>query len=93
MYQVFIWEPYNGRSAELFRKATEASKIHAKSGAEVAINMDQLGRMHYVMSFDSGSQWGEFQDNPSTAWTTFWASLQDNPPGKVIETYMANQIP
>ena len=93
VYQVFVWEPYNGRSAELFRKATEASKIHAKSGAEVAINMDQLGRMHYVMSFDSWSQWGKFQDNPSTAWTTFWASFQDNPPGKVIETYMANQIP
>ena len=93
VYQVFVWEPFSGRSAELFGKANEASEIHAKSGAGIAINMDQLGRMHYVMSFDSWSQWGEFQDNPSAAWTVFWKSFQDNPPGKVIQTYMANQIP
>jgi hypothetical protein len=93
VYQVFVWEPLSGRSAELFAKATEASKIHAKSGARIAINADQLGRMHYVMSFDSWSQWGKFQDNPSAAWTVFWTSFQDNPPGKVIQTYMANQIP
>jgi hypothetical protein len=93
VYQVFVWEPYNGRSAELFEIATEASTIHAKSGAGIAINIDQLGRMHYVMSFDSWSQWGKFQDNPSAEWTTFWTSFQDNPPGKIIETYMANQIP
>jgi len=93
VYQVFVWQPYNGRSAELFAKANEASKIHAKAGAGIAINMDQLGRMHYVMSFDNWSQWGKFQDNPTSDWTTFWASFQENPPGKVIDTYMASQAP
>ena len=93
VYHVFVWQPYSGRSAELFAKANEASRIHGKAGAGIAINMDQLGRMHYVMSFDDWSQWGKFQDNPTSEWATFWASFQENPPGKVIDTYMSSQVP
>jgi hypothetical protein len=49
--------------------------------------------MHYVMSFDNWSQWGKFQDNPTSDWETFWTSFQEDPPGKVIDTYMASQVP
>ncbi len=93
VYHVFVWQPYEGRSADLFAKANEASRIHKKSGAGIAINMDQLGHMHYVMSFDSWVDWGKFQDNPTSEWSAFWASFLENPPGKVIDTYMARQIP
>ena len=93
VYHVFVWQPYEGRTSELFAKANEASKIHSKAGAGVAINMDQLGRMHYVMSFENWSEWGKFQDNPTSDWANFWSAFLENPPGKVIETYMASQIP
>ena len=93
VYNVFVWQPYEGRTAELFAQAAKASAIHKKAGAGIAINRDQLGRMHYVMSFDSWTKWGEFQDNPTADWAEFMASFQANPPGKIVDTYMSSQLP
>ena len=92
VYQVFVWQAYEGRSEELMAKAIEASKLHLEAGAGIGINVDQLGRLHYVMSFDSWSLWGKFQDSPTPEWTSYWTTFNEDPPGKVIETYMANQI-
>jgi hypothetical protein len=93
VYNVFVWQPYEGRMAELFAQAAKASAIHKKAGAGIAINRDQLGRMHYVMSFDSWTKWGEFQDNPTADWAEFMSSFQANPPGKIVDTYMSSQLP
>ena len=70
VYNVFIWESYEGRSADMMTKAMDAA-IHQADGVSIAINVDQLGRLHYVMSFDSWADWGKLQDAPSTKWTDF----------------------
>ena len=62
VYNVFVWQPYEGRMAELFAQAAKASAIHKKAGAGIAINRDQLGRMHYVMSFDDWADMAAFGD-------------------------------
>ena len=93
VYNVFVWEAYEGRSAELMTKAVEASDIHKKAGAGIAVNVDQLGRMHYVMSFDSWSAWGKFQDAPTAEWAAFMGGFQADPPGKIVQTFMANELP
>jgi hypothetical protein len=61
VYEVFIWDPAPGRGSELIQSGMQAEAIHEKSGADVAINVDRLGRMHYVMSFDSWEAWAKFE--------------------------------
>ena len=75
------------------RKAMEAAAIQQADGVSIAINVDQLGRLHYVMSFDSWADWGKLQDTPSPKWTAFMGKFQANPPGKVVQTFLARQLP
>ena len=93
VYNVFIWESYEGRSADMMTKAMEAAAIHQADGVSIAVNVDQLGRLHYVMSFDSWADWGKLQDAPSAKWTAFMGEFQANPPGKVVQTFLARQLP
>lgn len=93
VYNVFVWEVFPGRGAQMMEAAMQASAIHTKDGANVAINLDQKGRLHYVMSFDNWQQWGAFQDNPSKAWQSFFSEFNADPAGKVVQTYMARQVP
>ena len=71
--QVFIWESQPGRTAETIEAAMGAKAIHEKAGASVSITVDQLGRMHYVMQFDSWEEWGKFQDTPNPEFATYMA--------------------
>ena len=71
----------------------QASAIHTKDGANVAINLDQKGRLHYVMSFDNWADWGKLQDAPSAKWTAFMSDFQSDPTGKIVQTFLARQLP
>ena len=92
VYNVFVWQPFEGRSVELLETALKAAAIHKKDGASVAVNTDQLGRVHYVMAFDSWEEWGAFQDSPSVSSAALMAEFQQNPSGKVVQTYMARSL-
>lgn len=93
VYNVFVWEAFEGRSSELMEKAMQGSQIHSKAGANISIGLDQLGRVHYVMSFDSWTDWGKFQDTPSAEWAEFMGGFRANPPGEIVQTFMASQVP
>jgi hypothetical protein len=93
VYNVFIWEAYEGRSVDMLNKAMEAAAIHQADGVSIAVNVDQLGRLHYVMSFDSWADWGKLQDTPSAEWTAFMGDFQSNPAGKIVQTFLARQLP
>ena len=93
VYNVFIWEAYEGRSVDMLNKAMEAAAIHQADGVSIAVNVDQLSRLHYVMSFDSWADWGKLQDAPSAEWTAFMGDFQSNPAGKIVQTFLARQLP
>jgi len=93
VYNVFIWEAYEGRSVDMLNKAMEAAAIHQADGVSIAVNVDQLGRLHYVMSFDSWADWGKLQDAPSAKWTAFMGDFQSNPAGEIVQTFLARQLP
>ena len=93
VYNVFIWEAYEGRSVDMLNKAMEAAAIHQADGVSIAVNVDQLGRLHYVMSFDSWADWGKLQDTPSAEWTAFMGDFQSNPASKIVQTFLARQLP
>ena len=93
VYNVFIWEAYEGRSVDMLNKAMEAAAIHQADGVSIAVNVDQLGRLHYVMSFDNWADWGKLQDAPSAKWTAFMSDFQSDPTGKIVQTFLAKQLP
>ena len=85
--QAVVWDPLPGKLGDLIEGATEAKAIHEKGGADVAIMVDQLNRMHYVMSFDSWKAWATFNDTPQEEFQQFLARRSQNPSGKIVRNY------
>ncbi len=92
VYQVFIWQPDPGRGQDLLKRGMTAKAIHEKAGAKVGINFDQVGRMHYVMSFENWEAWGKFNDTPNEEFAKFVASFNEDPAAKLIKIYTANRL-
>lgn len=93
VYQVFVWEAFPGRRSQMIESANAAQPLHEKLGASVGINIDQMGRLHYLMSFDTWADWAKFQDTGSSdELTTFFAEFYSNPPGKLVEVYNVTRV-
>jgi hypothetical protein len=90
VYQVFIWEPVMGRVGDVYQSAMEAKAIHEKAGARVAINIDQLQNVHYVMSYDSWDAWAKLQDTPDPVFQAFMDKQRENPNAKLVKVYTAS---
>lgn len=63
---VFVWDTPPGGDAAMIETAMQAKAIHDKMGADVFIGMDQKGRMHYGVSFETGAARGAFFDKVQT---------------------------
>ena len=92
VYQVFIWDAHPGRTADTIERAMGAKAIHEKGGAGVGINVDPFGRVHYVMSFDSWSDWGKFQDAPNDEFQAYMAQISGDPSAELVRIYTAEQL-
>ena len=92
MYQVFIWEPQDGKAlGAVIESAMKAKAIHEKGGAKISINVDQMQRMHYVMNFESWDAWAKFQDSPAPPeWNEYWTEASKDPAGKLVKVYTAS---
>jgi hypothetical protein len=67
------WQPKPGRYADFMNGATEARTIHEKLGATVYIGTNQMGVVHYALTFPDWGAWGEFSDKlvASKEWMEF----------------------
>jgi hypothetical protein len=92
VYQVFIWEPLPGRAGQLIQSGMKAEAILEKSGADIAINVDQLNRMHFIVSFDNWDAWAKFSDTPNEEFQQFMATQGENPNGILVKVYLAESI-
>ncbi len=92
VYQVFIWQPRDGRLGDVIESATEAKAIHEKAGARVSIIVDQLNRMHYVMNYDDLNHWAKTQDTPNQEFAEFWERQTADPNADLVEVYTASRI-
>jgi hypothetical protein len=93
VYQVFIWEPNNGRIGAMVESAMQAKAIHEKSGASVTIAVDQMRNMHYVMNFKDLAAWAKTRDNPNPEFQAFMAKQAYSPNGDLIKVYTASRLP
>ena len=87
VFQNFVWEPEPGRGNELVAGALQAAAIHEKAGADVGVSVDQLGRMHYLMAFESWEAWGKFADTPNPEFQAFMAEQNKNPIAQLVKVY------
>ncbi|MCZ6830984.1 MAG: hypothetical protein O7F73_15625 [Gammaproteobacteria bacterium] len=92
VYQVFIFEPELGRGGDLVQSGMQAKTIHEKAGARITIHVDQLGKMHYLMSFDSWDAWGKFQDTPNPEFQAFMQAQGKDPKARLVKVYTANSL-
>lgn len=92
VYQVFIWEPLPGRTGQLIQSGMQAEAILEKSGADIAINVDQLNRMHFIISFDTWDAWAKFSDTPNEEFQEFMATQGQNPNGILTKVYLAESL-
>ena len=92
VYQVFIFEPVLGRGSDTFQTAMQAKAIHEKAGARVSINVDQLQKLHYVMSYDSWDDWAKMQDMPNPEFQAFMKKQGDDPKAKLVKVYTATSM-
>ena len=92
VYQVFIWQPRDGRLSDVIETATEAKAIHEKAGARVSIIVDQLNRMHYVMNYDNLNHWAKTQDTPNEEFAAFWDRQTADPNADLVEVYTASRL-
>jgi len=89
--EVYQWEPYPGRAADLLTTMQEAAQIHTSLGATIQINVLDIGstqNIDYVMRYDDLISWGESRDKNlmSAEWTAFFARVSANPAGKLVSS-------
>ena len=92
--EVYRWEAYPGRQADMLATMQQAAEIHTALGANIQINALDIGstqNLDYVMRYDDLASWGESRDKntESAEWAAFSASVASNPAGKLVASFSA----
>jgi len=92
--EVYRWEAYPGRQADMLATMQQAAGIHTSLGATIQINSLDIGstqNLDYVMRYDDLASWGESRDKnmESAEWAAFYASVASNPAGKLVASFSA----
>ena len=92
--EVYRWEAYPGRQADMLATMQQAAEIHTALGANIQINALDIGstqNLDYVMRYDDLASWGESRDKntDSAEWAAFYASVASNPAGKLVASFSA----
>lgn len=91
---VYSWDVEQGKTAAFVARSEEARKIHERLGASIGINIDELGDVHYEMTFASWSAWGEFQSRAATdeEWNQFYANALQEPLAELIKVWRIDAV-
>ena len=96
VYGVYVWEPEAGQTLAFMQTAMEAEKLHEEMGARVEIyteNVGTPGRVHYVMMWDSYSDWAgtTAKMSNSKAWAAL-AARTNNGLGTLTSSFRAQTL-
>lgn len=91
---VAIWEPIPGKAQQMIASAQAAGKIHQAPGASVAMHLDTLGRLHYVLAFDDWDAWAAFNEAlpKSDAWREWQGRASADPAAKQVHNYFMEEV-
>jgi len=91
--QIYLWEPLNGNVTAFLRDARQAREIHEAAGIDIGINVDQMNRVHYVMSYPSHAAFAAQRKSPNADFQAFSQRFSAAPIGQLLEVYTVTALP
>ena len=95
--EVYQWKAFPGKTQQMLENMQRASEIHEKEGAQVVIDLLNVGStplVNYVMRWDDSKKYAQFKDNQnqSSEWLEYWADVNQNPSGEMVASFSANNL-
>ena len=91
---VYSWDVDQGKTSDFVALSQKSKTMHERMGASIGIHVDELGDVHYLMTFPSWEAWGNFQAKAATddEWQTFYAETGKNPVASLIKVWRLNAM-
>ena len=91
---VFSWDVDAGRTADFIAICQGAMTIHKRLGANPGINVDELGDVHYELTFESWEAWGNYAMKSATdeEWNAYFAKHSENPVATLTKVWRLNLV-
>jgi hypothetical protein len=91
---VFSWDVDAGRTPDFIAICQGAMPIHKRLGASPGINVDELGNVHYELTFDSWEAWGNYSMKAATdeEWNAYFAKNSENPIASLMKVWRLNSM-
>jgi len=91
---VYSWDVDRGHTADFVAICQGAIPIHKRLGASPGINIDQLGNVHYELTFDSWEAWGNFEEKAATdeEWNAYLDKAGQNPIATLTKVWRINTV-
>ena len=95
--EVYTWEASPGKNQEMIANMTRAAEIHRSQGAQVSINVHDVGStqlVDYVIRRDDMGSYAETKDAQMTSveWQEFWSDVSSNPVGTLSTSFSAANL-
>jgi hypothetical protein len=89
---VFSWDVDAGRTPDFIAICEGAMPIHKRLGASPGINIDELGNVHYELTFDNWEAWGNYAMKSATdeEWNAYFAKHSENPVATLTRVWRIN---
>lgn len=91
---VYSWDVEQGATPAFLAICEGARKIHERLGASIGINIDELGDVHYEMTFPSWEAWGKYTARAADdeEWNQFLANSQQDPVAELIKVWRIDAV-
>jgi hypothetical protein len=75
--------------------AQKSIALHTALGASAGVNVDEIGNVHYELSFESWAAWAKFSAalDASQEWADLLKDAYQNPTAELVKVYMIDTIP
>jgi len=91
---VFSWKILPGKFDAFMAIAQKAVAIHNALGASAGINIDDVGNVHYELTFDSWASWAKFNAalQKSAEWAALLKEANATPTGELMRVLRVEEF-
>ncbi len=94
VHRVFRWDVPQGQSENFVALCLESQKIHERLGASAGVNIDEIGNVHYELSFENWAAYGEFSEKLAVdaEWQAFFSNANADPVAELVKVWRLNRL-
>ena len=91
---VFSWDVQQGQTENFVALCLESQKIHERLGASAGVNIDEIGNVHYELSFENWAAYGEFSEKLAVdaEWQAFFSNANADPVAELVKVWRLNRL-